>query len=1109
MHARIGLAWILSLTLLSFPGRAQSLHGSVSGLVTDPSAAPVSGVRIRLVHQETNKTRSAVSDAQGEFVISSLPLGSYRLEAERAGYSKHVQNLVLQVNQELRIEVALRLGSVKETVVVTGTPALLRTQSAALGAVIENRQIRGLPLDGRNFFELSLLLPGAVPAAPGSAGSVRGDFAIHINGAREDSNHFLLDGVYNGDPKLNGVGVNPPVDAIQEFEVLTSTYDASFGRNVGGQVSVVLKSGTNGLHGSVYEFFRNKSVDARNFFAPPSEDDPQYQRNQFGFSLGGPVRKDRTFFFSDYEGRRVREGITRGAVVPTLREHSGDFSQTVDPDGSLRVIYDLETTRPNPNFAGPVGPGNLPLIRDPFPGNIVPADRQHSVGRGIATLYPEPNRATAPQNFVSSPSLRDRDDHFDARLDHFLGPSAELSFRYSLADRTLFEPFSGPLFAAVPGYGTDVPRRGQNLMLSGTHTISPVLLHEVRAGFNRVAAGAFHENLGKSLNRSVGLPELSSKERDFGLSLITVSGFSPLGDEFNNPQHSVSNTFQLLDQATYSHGRHLLKFGFGFRVLQQNAFRDVQSRGFLNFLGSTGDELTDIVLGLSGNPLADLLLGRPALSGGARLDNHQHLRTESYDFYVHDTYRVRANLTLSVGIRYEYTSPPVDAEDRANVYDPATQSLVPVGSGGIPRSGYEADRNNWGPRLGIAWSPGNRGTVLRTGYGIYYDQASLAPGEGLYFNAPFFDFKLYFPLPGLPLTLDDPFPEFFPLPPCSRTVVESAPVSEIQPCLPSSALAFQRDLRSPYVQHWNLNVQQKLGERRVLEVAYVGSKGTNLLTARDINQPRPSAPQPNPRPVPQFADINLLESRSNSTYHAFQVRFQQRLHRGLSLLTAYTWSKSLDDASSFFSSAGDPNFPQDSENVRAERGRSNFDVRHRLSVSYSYDLPIGARGAVLNRLGWLSTLLEGWQTHGILTFQSGRPFTVALLPENDNSNTGRSILGFGANDRPDRVGDGELDHPTPERWFNTAAFSVPPRGRFGNSGRNILEGPGLQTINLSLLKNIILKEGWTFQFRAETFNLFNRANFDLPDIFSGSPTFGRILSARSPRRVQFGLKLLF
>jgi hypothetical protein len=367
----------------------------------------------------------------------------------------------------------------------------------------------------------------------------------------------------------------------------------------------------------------------------------------------------------------------------------------------------------------------------------------------------------------------------------------------------------------------------------------------------------------------------------------------------------------------------------------------------------------------------------------------------------------------------------------------------------------------------------------------------LAPGEGLYFNAPYFDFRLYFPLPGLPLTLSNPFPSFFPF------------------TLPGSALAFQRDLRTAYMQHWNLNIQRQLGKNRILELAYVGSKGTKLLTARDINQPPPSPQQPNPRPVFQFDDINLLESRANSNYNSFQIRFQQSYDSGLAFLASYTWSKSLDDASNFFSSAGDPNFPQDSYNVRAERGRSNFDVRQRLSFSYSYDLPLGKGHTFLGNQGWLSGLLGGWQTYGILTFQTGRPFTVALLPEIDNSHTGRSILGFGANDRPNAVGEPKLAHPTPEQWFNTAAFAFPPPGNFGNSGRNILEGPGYQNINASLLKDILLKEGLNLQFRFEVFNLLNHPNFDLPDIFLGSPTFGRILSAQSPRHIQFGLKLLF
>jgi len=1016
----------------------------MTGIVSDDSGRPLAGVQVTLVNEETNRKREATTGSTGEFLVSLLAPGPYRLEAERSGYRKHAQRLVLLVNQELRVEVPLLPGSLSETVTVTAARGLLRTDAGALGSVIENRQIRGLPLDGRNFFELALLVPGAAPAAPGSAGSVRGDFAINVNGSREDSNGFLLDGVLNADPKLNGVGISPPVDAIQEFEVLTSAYDASFGRNAGGQVNVVLRSGTNRLHGTAYEFFRNDALDARNYFAPPAGASPQYRRNQFGASLGGPVRRDRTFFFADYEGRRLREGITRATNVPTALERDGDFSRSSPP-----LVID-------------------PFARQPFPGARIPANRQHPVGRAIAALYPLPNRAVPQQNFVSSPALRDREDHFDLRMDHALGRASDLSVRYSFADRALFEPFSGPNFAAVPGFGTSVPRRAQNVMLSETHAFSASLLNELRGGFSRVSAGSFHQNMGRSINRQVGLPEVSSKERDFGLSFLTVPGFSPLGDEFNNPQHSTSNIYQVFDHATWARGRQLVKFGFDLRAVQQNAYRDVQSRGFLNFLG------------LTGNALAELLQGLPSVTGAAVLDNHQHLRTRSYSFFAQHQYRLRTGLTVSAGLRYEYNAPPFDAENRANVYDPARGTLVPVGSAGFPRSGFEADRNNWGPRLGLAWTLSS-GTVVRAGYGIYYDQSALAPGEGLYFNAPYFDFKLYFPLLdfGLPLTLSDPFPKFFPI------------------ALPSSALAFQRDLRSPYAQHWNLSVQQKLGRSRSLELAYVGSKGTKLLSARDINQPPPSARQPNPRPNLRFDDIDLLESRSNSSYNSLQARLQQRLDSGLSLLGSYTFSKSLDNASSFFSSAGDPNFPQDSYNTRAERGRSNFDVRQRLSLAYSYDLPLG-RGRVRG----------GWQTFGIVTLQTGRPFTVALLPELDNSNTGRSILGFGNNDRPNRLQSGELSSKGPQRWFDTSAFQSAP-GTFGNAGRNILDGPGLATVNFSILKDTSLSEAVSLQFRAEFFNLLDGANFDLPDIFLESPAFGRISSAQAPRRVQLGLKLLW
>ena len=1042
---------------------AQTHRGSVRGTIYDQNRAAVRGAEIRLANRETGEARTTNSDAEGEYVISSLRPGSYRLLVAASGFATFPQEFNLKVDQELRIDARLQIASVSDPYELFVTSDEKKKDSASLGTVIENRPVEGLPLDGRNFFELSLLVPGAVPAAQGSAGSVRGDFAFSVNGAREDSNNYLLDGVYNVDPKLNTFGVRPPVDAIREFENLTSTYDASFGRSAGAQVNVVLKSGTNDLHGSAYEFYRNGNLDAKNYFAPANEPAPTYKRNQFGFSLGGPIRRDRVFFFADYEGTRSREGITRVTNVPTAAERSGDFSQSL--------------------FGVPINP----LTGQPFANGRIPDAFINPVGRRIAALYPLPNRATPFANFVSSPVQRDRDDHFDVRVDYVRSQRSSLAFRYSFGDRALFEPFAGSGFSVVPGYGNGVTRRSQNAMVSETHVFSPAFVNDLRFAFNRVASAVNQENTGTSLNRAVGLPELSANPRDFGLSFITVTGFSPLGHEGNNPQNSVANTYQIIDNATYTRGQHLFKFGADIRFAQQNAFRDVQSRGLIQF--SPFGQIT-------GNALGDLLLGFPLLTGGARVDNAQHLRSTSCNYFFNDSVRVTNSLTLIGGLRYEYNSPPVDAFDRANVYDPATRTLVRVGGGGVPRSGFKADKNNFAPRVGLAWTLGEKGnTVLRAGYGVYYDQSPLAPGEALYFNAPYFDFNLFFSLPGLPLTLNNPFPSFFPFP------------------LPDSALAIQRDLRTPYMQHWSANVQQQLGRSRVLEVAYVGSKGTKLLSARDINQPPPSVLSPGlpfvPRPNPFFDDITELESRASSNYNALQVRFQQRLDSGLAVLASYTWSKSTDDASNFFSSAGDPNFPQDSNNPQAERGRSNFDVRHRLSVSYSYDLPIGRGQAHLADHGWVSTLLTGWQTFGIVTLQTGRPFTVALLPEIDNSGTGRSALGFGANDRPNLVGNPNLNGRTPERWFDTGAFVFPPPGSFGNAGRNILDGPGYQSVNVSFAKNTALSERFNLQLRAEAFNLFNHPNFNLPDNFLGSPTFGRITSARDPRHIQFGVKLLF
>jgi hypothetical protein len=515
-----------------------------------------------------------------------------------------------------------------------------------------------------------------------------------------------------------------------------------------------------------------------------------------------------------------------------------------------------------------------------------------------------------------------------------------------------------------------------------------------------------------------------------------------------------------------------VKFGFDLRLLQQNAYRDVESRGFFNFTGL-----------LLGNPLEELLLGAPTETGGATENNPQHLRTDSYDFFVNDAWRARPDLALTLGLRYEYNSPAVDVANRADVYNPAAGALVQLGQGGFPRGGYNPDRNNFAPQIGLAWSPGGRNTTaVRAAYGIHYDQSSLAPGEGLYFSAPYYNFNLYYPVPGLVnLSLANPFPSGFPFP------------------YPGSAIAFQRDLRMPYAQQWNLGVQRQLGKSRVLEIAYVGSKGTHLTDSRNINQPRPSVNQQNPGPNPSFSEIDIIESQANSIYHSLQARLQQRLWHGLSLLASYTYAKSIDDASGFFNTTGDPNFPQNSYDLGAERGRSDFDIRQRFTLSYAYDLPVfkGHR--------WLG----GWQSFGVLTFQTGQPFTVALLPDNDNANTGVSQLGFGANGRPNVAGDPRLSNPTPGEWFNTAAFATPPYGHFGDAGRNILDGPGLRAVNVSIVKNTAVGERLNLQFRTEFFNALNHTNFNLPDGFVGSPTFGQVVSAQDPRRIQFAVKLLF
>ena len=926
----------------------------------------------------------------------------------------------------------------------------------AVGNVIPNRFIVSLPLNGRNFLELSLLAPGTTPAAVGSPGSERGRFALQTNGARESANSFLYDGVYAIDPILNSFSFAPPVDAVREFRVQTSNSGAGLGRNSGGQIAVAIKQGTNEIHGTAYEFLRNDRFDARNFFSSPGDPVPTLRRNQFGASLGGPLARNSTFFFANFEGLREDRAETRTTNVPTEAERLGDFSASAGP-----APISFFTFQPFPN-------GQLPFT--------------HPIGQAVAGLYPLPNRPVAGQNFVAAPVGEDNANKYDLRIDRHRN-GGQVSGRHSHAGRDQHTPYAAQQFSSVPGYGNLLDQRARNTMVSLTELYGARWVLEFRGGFNTIGNETLHENSGSSLNRSLGLPDLATRDLDLGLSFFQVTGYSSLGGEFNNPQVSTVRTWQVAQTLSYARGGHLLQAGFEHRGIQQDGFRNVLSRGSLYFTDRAYTQ----------NALADLLLGLPSYTVGARSDNLQAARTGGTSAFASATLRATQALTLSLGLRYEYHRPAFDKNDSASIFDTQSGQVVRLGEAGLPRSGFHSDLNNFAPRVGIAFRPpGADNLVLRAGWGIYYNFSDLAAGQGIYFNPPFFNAMLFFPSAQAPLSIADPWPEG-----------RAAPV-------PPSVTTYDRNLRTSYAQQWNFTLETELFPNTVLTVGYNGTRGTKLIGARDINQPGPSPAVRNFRPLLQFSDINLIASGFDSVYHSLQAQFQCRLQSGLTGLFSYTWSKSIDNASNFFASSGDANYPQDSNNLAAERARSSFDVPHRFAGSFVYELPFGP-GRPIGRSwkGAKAAALAGWQLNGIVTLQAGQPYTVALPGELDNSNTGRSSYGFGAGDRPNLSGNPNLASPDPQLWFDPSAFSMPPYGSFGNAGRNIIAGPGLANVDLSVSKDFQLAESTTLQLRAEAFNLLNTPNFLNPNIFFGTPGFGRTLAARDGREVQLGVKLIF
>ena len=1018
---------------------AQSPTGRILGRILDPSGAVVAGARVEAEQLATGRLTAIESGSSGEYVLPALPVGRYEVRAVAEGFALRSHRLEVEVGRSVGLDLELSVAGERASVDVVERTPLVETGSAAVGTVIDRKRLARLPLSSRDFLQLALLAGGANPAAPGSELERQNDSGLHLHGNREASNNFLLDGVDNNDLYINRLVVSPPLDSVAQFKLHSSSYQAEFGRSGGAQVNVVSRAGGNRLHGSVYEYLRNEAFDARNFFDPAGEDIPQYRRHQFGVSLGGPIEKDRSFFFAGFEGTRIRDAVTRTARVPTPAELSGDFSALGRP------VID-------------------PFTRNPFPNNRIPAERLSPTALALGHAWPAPNRADPAQNLVTTPVGNKLVNQGYGRFDHYWSAQDAFYVRYNFSHDSALAPF-GDDSTNVPGFGSFLLNRGQNLVIANTHTFGPRTIWEARFGFNRLRRDITQQNGGVDYARQLGIEGLSQDPRFIGFPAISVPGYDSIGDETALPIQRGDNTYHLLQSVTFLRGRHVIKAGGEFRAISVDGIQGLFGRGQFNFLGA-----------ITTNPLSDFVLGFPTFTIQTTIDNPFRQRTQSWNGYVQDDLRLTPNLTMNLGLRYEWNQPAVDADDRFTYFDTEQQMLLNAGEGPLGRAGYRGDANNFAPRIGLSWNPKQK-TVLRAGYGLYYDVTMLEVNSGLYFNPPYFDLRIFFPSQTELLTLENAFPQgagFTPM----------ASVNAIEP-----------NYRTAYVQQWSAGVEQELGAGLLLRASYIGSKGTKLLRRRDLNQPAPGPGEiDSRRPIPGFANVVQFENGSSSYYHSGVFSIERRFGRGLLFSSAYTWAKSIDDTSAFLNSDGDQNFPQNSHDFTAERGLSNFDQRQRLVMTGSYETP------------WRNPLARNWRLLVIASLQTGNPFTPALSFDNSNTGNASSIFGL---DRPDVVGDLSNGESTPERFFNTDAFALPAEYAFGNAGRNVLTGPGQASLDTALERTFDLGERLRLDLRAEVFNLTNHANFDLPRRFSDQPTFGRIQSAGAARQMQLGVRLTY
>jgi hypothetical protein len=1092
MVRRFGFRTLLAVWLCALPAAsfAQQETATIAGTVTDATGAVVPRALVIVTNVQTGITVKTEATDAGTYVVPSLRPGDYSISAESKGFQRTVRTgVTLQVAQVARIDVTLQTGAVTEAVEVVGATPLLDTVTSSRGSVIDQKKIVELPLNGRDYNQLALLSPGVLPGTPRLA-SVNFKGVLNVNGNRTFNNVFLLDGVDNISYSNSFRGENvqlvqPSIEALQEFKIQTNAYSAEFGRSSGAVVNATIKSGTNVVRGSVYEFLRNDSLDANNFFSNAlGAPKPKRERNQFGVAAGGPLVKNRTFWFGDYEGLRDLEGVPRVRQVPTAAEKDGRFSSAVfDP-----------FTAGRPEFS-----------RNAQGQWVIPRERWDPVGAAIVAMIPDPNVANSTI-YASTPVTDTRTDQFDLRLDHQISPSMALFGRYSFVDTLTFRP--APLPDLAEGSFNDAfgsnDMRSQGLAIGLTWTVSPTLVGDIRFGYS---AGDYYTtppNYGVDGPAQIGLKNVPSDPAIMGgVPKVNMQGFDAVGRHTSTPQFQTPRSWNPRATFSLNRGAHFIKFG--------GEFLHVQTR--INDLNATIGRM-NFENRFTNRAVGDLLLGLPsqlALTSYTVMDQGQDMQF----YFVQDDYRISPKLTANVGLRYEYATPPRERDNQFANFDPETGTMIFATDGDVfERALIHPDRNNFAPRIGFAYNPVQR-WVVRGGYGVFYTHTVRQGREGLLgFNPPYLvDNLLQTGVSGsaavasaAPFRLVDGYPSGLLDP------------NTLAPTI--SRRAQDANQRTPYIQQYNIGVQYELMSDVVLDVAYVGNKGTKLNGFRNLNQRAvitnaDGSQSAGLRPYPAFGDIQWMENRVSSSYNSLQLRLEKRFTGGLTGNVSYTLGEALSGAPDHISTSGGGagidtgvfREPQDGNNLAAEYGPSEFDVRHRFVASYIWELPFGRGrhwGNNWNRA--MDLAFGGWQVTGIHVLQSGLALTATL--------SGANVVNLGGERRarPNLVGEPELPESqrTLARWFNTdafAAFAVPQA--FGNAGVGIMRGPGVANFDFTFAKNFQVNDRRYFQFRTEIFNAFNHPNFGPPNIARDSSGFGQILSAAPARIIQFGVKFYF